>query len=342
MFRPWSIRCRAYATIANGGRRVDGSLFGDHPRVVEQVERLQDGSVEVNAPIPTQVLEEGETEVLTGILEDVVRSGTGTRAAVPGRQVAGKTGTTDNYADAWFVGYTPELAVAVWVGYPDRLRPMTTEFGGEPVTGGTLPAQIWRAFVSKVEPNEDLTFDPAPYLGGSSTWVVKRGGKWQLDNGYCRDSRLLVYFTGRSPKEEADCKPNEVEVPLVIGLTAEGATARLADQPLGASIAYSPAKPGRPPGIVVSQDPRAGGLSAHDTVTIWVSKARFGLLPNFVGSSLEDVEREVERLKLRARVVTAPGHTGTVLRQFPRPGVAAAPGLRVKIVVGAGSRTTTP
>jgi beta-lactam-binding protein with PASTA domain len=151
-----------------------------------------------------------------------------------------------------------------------------------------------------------------------------------------------VYFSGRAPETEADCKPNEVSVPLVVGLTAEGATARLADQPLEANIAYAPAKPGRQPGIVVSQDPRAGGLSAHDTVTIWVSKARFGLLPNFVGSSLEDVQREVARLKLRARVVTAHGHRRTVLRQTPRPGVAAAPGLRVKLVVGDGSRTTTP
>ena len=55
---------------------------------------------------------------MTSILEDVVADGTGKRAALPGRAEAGKTGTTDNYGDAWFVGYTPELVVAVWVGYP--------------------------------------------------------------------------------------------------------------------------------------------------------------------------------------------------------------------------------
>ena len=63
----------------------------------------------------------------------------------------GKTGTTDNYGDAWFVGYTPELVVAVWVGYPDALTPMLTEFNGEPVAGGTLPAMIWKEFVEKID-----------------------------------------------------------------------------------------------------------------------------------------------------------------------------------------------
>jgi hypothetical protein len=219
---------------------------------------------------------------------------------------------------------------------------MTTEFGGDPVTGGTLPAQIWKEFVETVEEDEDSTFDAPPYLGGVSTWVVKRGGKWQLDNGYCRGSRLLVYFTGKGPDEEADCKPNEVSVPLVVGMTAEGAAARLADQPLEAEIVYKPAKPGKLPGIVVDQDPRNGGLSAHDSVLVVVSKARFGLLPNFVGSSLEDVQREAARLKLRTRVVTAPGNAGTILRQNLTPGVAIAPRLRVRLVVGDGSRTKSP
>ena len=67
--------------------------------------------------------------------------------------------------------------------------------------------------------------------------MVKRGGAWTRDNGYCRDARLLVYFSGKGPEKEADCKPNEVSVPLVIGMTADGAMARLAEQPLGAKVA---------------------------------------------------------------------------------------------------------
>ena len=60
---------------------------------------------------------------------------------------AGKTGTTTNYGDAWFVGWDSKYTVAVWVGYPDRLIPMTTEFNGGPVLGGTYPALIWHDFM---------------------------------------------------------------------------------------------------------------------------------------------------------------------------------------------------
>jgi penicillin-binding protein 1A len=330
---------RAYATIANDGRRVDGSEFENRPRVVEKVERFRSSRVDTNSPIPTQVMDEGHAELLTNILEDVVRLGTGKRAAIPGRQIAGKTGTTDNYGDAWFVGYTPELVVAVWVGYPDALKPMLTEFNGEPVAGGTLPAMIWKAFMEKVPEDGSKSFNSPPYLGGASTWVVRRDGKWQLDNGYCRASRLVAYFSGEGPDSEADCKPNEVSVPLVLGMTEAGAEATLAAQPLGAKVVYRPAKAGALPGLVVGQDPRRGGLSANDEVTVVVSKARFGMLPNFVGSSVADAQHEAIRLKIRLRAKTAPGPAAAILRQSPAPGVAVAPGMRVRLVVGDGSRT---
>src|SRR3954452_3768717 len=81
------------------------------------------------------------------MLEGVIRNGTGTEAQIDGF-AAGKTGTTENYGDAWFVGFNEYYTVAVWVGYSDRLKPMLTEDGGGPGAGGTLPARIWAAFMS--------------------------------------------------------------------------------------------------------------------------------------------------------------------------------------------------
>ena len=64
--------------------------------------------------------------------------------------IAGKTGTTEGYGDAWFVGWTPEYTIAVWVGYPNEFKPMETEFHGEPVAGGTFPAGIFKTFVESI------------------------------------------------------------------------------------------------------------------------------------------------------------------------------------------------
>ena len=134
---------RAYSTLAHGGRRVDGAMFGSKPRVI--VEVTERGRKRFNAPVPREALTSTQAGMINAILQKAVRLGTGTRAYLPDRPVAGKTGTTENYGDAWFVGYTPQLAVAVWVGYPDTLKPMLTEFHGEPVAGGTFPALIWKS-----------------------------------------------------------------------------------------------------------------------------------------------------------------------------------------------------
>ena len=152
-------------------------------------------------------------------MQGVVESGTGKRAQLSdGRPVAGKTGTTENYGDAWFVGYTPQLAVAVWVGYPDRLRPMLDEYHGSPVAGGTFPAEIFKSFMEKALPKLDAAPEafPSPsYPYASPRNIVFRDGRWRADNGYCRGTRSVLYFYGKGPDTTANCKPNEVEVPSV-------------------------------------------------------------------------------------------------------------------------------
>jgi penicillin-binding protein 1A len=94
---------------------------------------------------PERVLADGAAHHVTRILEQNVLRGTGTAAQL-GRPVAGKTGTTDEHTDAWFVGYVPQLATAVWVGYPARTKRMLDVHGVQ-VTGGSFPAQIWADFM---------------------------------------------------------------------------------------------------------------------------------------------------------------------------------------------------
>jgi penicillin-binding protein 1A len=93
-----------------------------------------------------RVIPDGVAYEVTKILEENVQSGTGVAAAI-GRPAAGKTGTTENHADAWFCGYTPDLTTAVWVGYPRAEVPMESVHGIA-VAGGTFPAEIWHRFMA--------------------------------------------------------------------------------------------------------------------------------------------------------------------------------------------------
>ncbi len=144
----------AYETIAEGGRarqrlarrRPRGPLSSYAPVGIEKV-KFPNGHIQVDSRSSRRVLPAGVAATETSMLETVITSGTGTNAANFGGFAAGKTGTTSNYADAWFVGWNSKYTVAVWVGYPNKLVPMTTAFDGSPVLGGTFPALIWRDFM---------------------------------------------------------------------------------------------------------------------------------------------------------------------------------------------------
>ena len=137
----------AYSTIANRGKRVSGS-FAASPMGPVAYTRVQRGSsVDKNKVKTKHVLPEAVGEQMRQIMHGVVMYGTGVHANVS-EFAAGKTGTTENYGDAWFVGFTEKYTVAVWVGYPDRLKYMETEYHGGPVSGGTYPADIWHDFMT--------------------------------------------------------------------------------------------------------------------------------------------------------------------------------------------------
>jgi penicillin-binding protein 1A len=146
----------AFSTLANDGDRVSGTLApspGDSPVAFTEVTD-QDGELVKggdNDSMHTQVLDSGVAEEAKSILRSVITSGTGVRADIGDESQWGKTGTTDDNGDAWFCGATDEVTSCVWVGYADTLTPMTTEFSGGPVDGGTFPALIWASVISAWE-----------------------------------------------------------------------------------------------------------------------------------------------------------------------------------------------
>jgi penicillin-binding protein 1A len=328
---------RAYTTLADGGYRIDESLGGinDQPRAIESI-TSSGGDVLENSAVPKQVLNGNNAAIENQMLEGVITSGTGTAAALPGRTVAGKTGTTENYGDAWFVGFTPDIVTAVWVGYPDKLVPMLTQFHGGPVVGGSYPAEIWKAFMLKAVRYLDLPVDSfteptIPY--SSSATVLYRDGKLEQDNGNCRNTNVVEFFSGYTPAAVANCKPNEVDVPSVLGMTYASAKARLSLQPLLTSVAYRAAKPGQRVGLVVDQKPRKGTLSSYDKVQLVLSRATHGVVPKLVGLTLGRAQAALARLELPVEVKGAA--TGRVVAQQPPSGVAAGPGVRVVLTVAA-------
>jgi penicillin-binding protein 1A len=324
---------RAFSTFANNGNRIDGSILGNEPRAIVKIGKNK------NKPVAHRVLSPTKTAILNGILQKVVTEGTGHRAALSDRPVAGKTGTTEDFGDAWFVGYVPQLTVAVWVGYPRELKPMLTEYHGDSVAGGTFPAEIWHAFMEKALPylhDEPQSF-PSTYTPyGSPRDVVFRDGHLQLDNGQCNYVRSILFFDGQEPDRTANCKPNEVEVPDLVGQPVQAARARLAGQPLTPSIVYRVATPGQKLNVVLGQKPRKGHLSAYDHVTLVVAKPTHGIVPQLIGLPVERAQAKCERRGLKVDVEeTKKGPSGRVIFQLPRAGVAAAPGMHVRIAVAA-------
>lgn len=163
----------AYATLSAGG------MFAE-PIAITRVENA-DGEVDFEAhPNPTKALKDGVAYAVTEVLMADMQSGTSSKANI-GRPAAGKTGSTENLQDAWFVGYTPEFSTSVWIGYPDEQIPMTNVHGGS-VWGGGFPATIWKNFMQEAtkglpvqefaKPTEKVDFKQL-----KGTYVLYSGGE---------------------------------------------------------------------------------------------------------------------------------------------------------------------
>ena len=175
----------AYAPLANQGLRVE-------PRIIL---RLYDRNRQTwleNPPLVLPAISPAEAYVITQMLKDVLLYGTAKSIAGFARErpAAGKTGTTDDYRDAWFVGYTPQLLVGVWVGY-DRPRP-----GGRGFTGGAICAPLWARFMQgalKDKPVMEFTRPPEVV----SAWIDVQTNA--LANTGCPKRQEEFYLTGNEP-----------------------------------------------------------------------------------------------------------------------------------------------
>src|SRR5436309_2863419 len=147
----------AYQTFATGGLKVFNPLLGSPnggPIGIDSIDCNDCAHTGIpahlaNNPELKRILPADVAGTVQQMLQGPVQSGTATQAAISGVMVAGKTGTTSNYGDAWFVGWTPQLTTAVWVGYPNGLVSMANDFHGGPVEGGTYPAIIWHSFMAQ-------------------------------------------------------------------------------------------------------------------------------------------------------------------------------------------------
>jgi penicillin-binding protein 1A len=149
-----------YATFASGG-------VHHAPRAFEAV-RGPTGKLIPLSTNGTRVLSPNVVAQLDYALQGVVQHGTGTAAALGSRPVAGKTGTAENFQDAWFCGYVPQLATCVWVGYPGGEIPLNNVEGVPQIFGGSLPAEIWHNFMNPAVWNLPAKDFPTPDLNGGT------------------------------------------------------------------------------------------------------------------------------------------------------------------------------
>lgn len=304
----------AYATFANRGVKHD-------PVFVTEILNPDGTTLWQHEPEGARVLQTTTADQLSWVLSQVIARGTG-RDADFGRPAAGKTGTAQNYADATFAGYTPNLAAAVWVGFPQgqismvpcNRKTCTEEDPGTEiqVAGGTYPARIWREIMASASAGIPPTeFSPPPASAPPTT---------VLD------------------------VPDSVDVPDLFGLTVDGASAALD----GTSLVLSPVEiedETFTPGTVINQSPPpltavpGGAVIIVEVATAPVPR----IVPEVIGDDLSTARLKIRREGFTAtRVfVDASGEftratdsaPARVVRQDPAPGTSAEAGTTVNIVL---------
>jgi penicillin-binding protein 1A len=237
----------AYASIASGGYRL-------RPTAIKKIV-FPDGRVEKGKSLPkrfrvkkVRIFEDGVAAEATEILEQNIQGGTGTHATI-GCPAAGKTGTTDDNTDAWFVGFTPHLTTAVWMGYPKDDIQMNGLYFGRNVDGGTFPADIWGDYMGRIKGGYCGDFEPpktpftsSPFYGKYS----KSGGS--LTGGDTGTTTPESTTAPTAPDTDEDSAPD-----------SNDETAPDADDDKGFDPTQYEAEPQAPPETVPPPDTGQGG-----------------------------------------------------------------------------------
>jgi penicillin-binding protein 1A len=255
-----------------------------------------------NKPECRRVIASKISAQTVAMLRGVVNGGTGHRAALPGRPVAGKTGSAQDNTSAFFSGFTPQLATAVWVGYRKARVPMRNLYNGGPVFGGTFPAEIFHDYMA-------TALAGAPVIG----------------------------FPAAPPPPP----PAKTTVPNVVGQQVQTAQFRLGQAGLRAAVQEVPnsAPKGQ---VVGQNPAAGSSVPGGTTVTLLVSAGKGGgnvVLPNVVGLPAGTARNLLGALGFRVGIgYTGGGPRNRVVSQSPAAGTPLPRGSYVTLVVGRGGR----
>jgi penicillin-binding protein 1A len=244
----------AFATLAANGKHAS-------PYGIVEVRDASGQTLFVAKPETDEALDPAVAYLTTDILKGVITDGTGTGADI-GRPSAGKTGTTQENRDAWFVGYTPQLATAVWMGFPEAQTAMSNVHGRQ-VTGGSFPAEIWSKFMRVALASQAKKDFVKPDGLKEGRVCVETG---MAATPYCprTDSALLLSRT-----ELKTCTkhvaPTEIEVPDLVGMSKKDALALLSKLKFRSSVSEKPSEDVAV-GTVTEQTPKAGSAGTTQTV----------------------------------------------------------------------------
>ena len=231
----------AFGVLANQGVRVE-------PVTILKVVDRNGKVLEQHVPKEKMVINERVAFLLTDMLRGVIQYGTGTGANI-GRPAAGKTGTTDEHKDAWFVGYTPEISTSVWIGFDSD-----GTLDGQ--TGGEIPATIWRLYMKEATAKLPVKDFPRPRGIISATVSTKDGGLINDPNN--KESITDYFIEGTQPKQPSTAPPttdpnappaNKTDTPIPgqSGKTTTPSTPPPSTPPPGGKPGTTPTTPAKPP-----------------------------------------------------------------------------------------------